>query len=86
MDLPLSDVVETVPSISDPIDKRALANLPELRYPTPHLSPTLSTNESVAQEPKVDSMEEEQDLSRVELAEHLNKLLVQDKRFFGSAR
>ena len=86
MDLPLSDVVETVSSVSDPVDKRALVSLPELRYPTPHLSPTLSTNESVVQEPKVDSVEEEQDLSRVELAEHLNTLLVQDKRFFGSAR
>jgi hypothetical protein len=87
LDLPLSDVVEAASFVSDPINKGALAeDFPELKYPTPHLSPTFLIDESVAQGPKVDSVEEEQDLSRVELAEHLNTLLVQDKRFFGPAR
>jgi hypothetical protein len=66
-------------------------SLPEglsvLRYPTPRLPTTFSTNESnsesVAQESEA---EEEDELAHVELAEHLNKLFIEDKRFFGLAR
>jgi hypothetical protein len=63
---------------------------PDLKYPTPHLPSTLLPDESgpdsAKQEPEVDPVEEEEDLSHVELAEHLNKLFIEDKRFFGQAR
>jgi len=62
---------------------------PELRYPTPQLSSSFlsdaSSPESV-REDSIDPVEEEQDLSHVELTDHLNKLFLEDKRFFGQAR
>ena len=67
-----------------------MKSFPELKYPTPHLPSTLAPDESSSnsakQEPEVDPVEEAQDLSHVELAEHLNKLFIEDKRFFGQAR
>ena len=78
-------------SVSDPVTiGTSLKSFPDLRYPTPHLSSSLSSDESspepLKQEPVVDPKEEEQDLSHVELAEHLNKLFLEDRRFFGQSR
>lgn len=88
LDSPISDSLASIVSTSN--TGNSLNNFPGLKYPTPQLSPTLLSDapspESVKPEPLVDPIEEEQDLSHVELAEHLNKLLVDDKRFFGLSR
>lgn len=61
--------------------------LPELKYPAPHLPCTIlpdgSNSESVAQG---NDLEEEEDLSHIGLTEHMEKMFVADKRFFGLAR
>jgi len=77
--------------MSDPVNtEKSSINFPGLKYPAPQLSSTLLSDapspESVKRESEVDPIEEEQDLSHVELAEHLNKLFVDDKRFFGLSR
>ena len=66
-----------------------MKSYPELKYPTPHLPSTLvpdESNSNPAKQEEIDPVEEAQDLSHVELAEHLNKLFIEDKRFFGQAR
>jgi hypothetical protein len=66
-----------------------LKSIPELKYPPPQLSSSVLTDEyrdSVNQGPEVDPVEEEHDLSHVELTEHLNRVFIEDKRFFGQAR
>jgi hypothetical protein len=91
LELPHSVISESLSSASDPLAAGpSLKTFPILRHPTPHLPSTLVSDgpspESVNQESEVDPEEEEQDLSHVELADHLNKLFIEDKRFFGQAR
>jgi hypothetical protein len=85
LDLPPSEVLKSEPS------KSASKKFLELKYPAPQLSSTLlpdgSGPDSIKQEPVVDPVEEQQDLSHVDLVEHMNKLFIEDnKRFFGQAR
>ena len=80
MDLPLSEVSSSVSNLAN----EGVLPQDSPKHPTPHLSPDLSTSDPVnpvAREPKVDSVEEEQDISH-----DANKLFVGDKRFFGPAR
>lgn len=63
--------------------------LSKFTYPAPHLPIAIATNasspESVTQESDIEPLDEE-DLSQVELAGHLKKMCIVDKRFFGLAR
>ena len=86
--MPLNQLAGSFSSVPKSLTPGAsIKDLPELRYPTPHLSsvrdgPSL---DSLSKEPQI-NVEKEQDPSNVELSDHPDKLFIEDNRFFGQSR
>lgn len=81
--LPISEVAQSFSSASDTtMTGASVKSIPGLKYPTPYLSATLSSNAPSPESP-VDSEEEEEELSRAELTA---QFFPKEERFFGQSR
>ena len=81
--LPIDEVAESFSSASDTtITSVSVTTIPGLKYPTPHLSAILSSD-APSPESSIDSEEEEEELSRAELA---SQFFPKEERFFGPSR